>query len=200
MFTGLVEAVGSIAAATETDRGRLIRINAPFAAEIARGDSVAVDGVCLTAVSTGQEYFEAEAIGTTISRTTVGDWGSGRLVNLERSLRVGDRIGGHFVQGHIDGIGTITAIQTAGDHVLVDVELPDEAAPLTVLHGSIAIDGVSLTVNRLDGATAQVALIPHTWAHTNLHRLRTGDSVNVEGDMLGRFVVDQLRRRGQSGV
>jgi riboflavin synthase len=121
----------------------------------------------------------------------------GRSVNLELALALGERLGGHLVQGHVDGVGTVLSVERTGEHVLLDVSLPPEVMEVTVLHGSIAIDGVSLTVNALPAPDrAQVALIPYTWDHTNLSRLTVGSTVNLEGDMLGRFVVHYLKLRG----
>ena len=118
-------------------------------------------------------------------------------MNLERPLAVGSRLGGHMVQGHVDAVGRVQRVEPNGEHVLIDVAIPDDVADVTVLHGSITINGVSLTVNELPGdGVVQVALIPHTWAHTNLADLAVGDGVNVEGDMVGKFVVEYLKRRG----
>ena len=198
MFSGIVEAVGRVEVVRPLESGRRLRIAAPFAGELGEGDSVAVDGVCLTAVERAATWFEAEAIGTTLSRTTLGALREGSPVNLERALALGDRLGGHMVQGHVDGVGEIAAIEREGEHVLLDVSLPPDVDEVTVLHGSIAVAGVSLTVNALPApGVAQVALIPYTWSHTTLRELRPGDGVNLEGDMLGRFVVDYLRRSGR---
>ena len=197
MFSGIVEAVGRVASADAVANGRRLRIEAPFAAALKAGDSVAVEGVCLTATGVGEGWFEAEAIGTTLSRTTLGRLEPGRPVNLERALALGDRLGGHLVQGHVDGVGEVRGIAREGDHVLLDVSLPPDVEVVTVLHGSIAIAGVSLTVNAIPGrGVAQVALIPYTWEHTTLKELHPGDGVNLEGDMLGRFVVNYLERSG----
>lgn len=197
MFSGIVEAVGRIEAAEAMENGRRLRIAAPFAGELGKGDSVAVEGVCLTAADVAEAWFEADAIGTTLSRSTLGALTRGSPVNLERALALGDRLGGHMVQGHVDGVGEVVRIEREGEHVLLDVRLPPEVDEVTVLHGSIAVAGVSLTVNALPApGVAQVALIPYTWNHTTLRELRSGDGVNLEGDMLGRFVVDYLRRSG----
>jgi riboflavin synthase len=197
MFSGIVEAVGRIESVTPLDNGRRLRIAAPFAAEVGEGDSVAVEGVCLTATAVGPGSFEVEAIATTLSRTTLGGLEPGVGANLERALALGDRLGGHLVQGHVDGVGRVTAVERDGEHVLLDVRLPAIVAEVTVLHGSIALAGVSLTVNAMPAPdVAQVALIPYTWDHTTLRDLRPGDGVNLEGDMLGRFVVDYMKKRG----
>jgi riboflavin synthase len=200
MFSGIVEAVGRIREAEAVDNGRRFRIETPFGRELAVGDSVAVEGVCLTATAVDDDWFEVEAIATTLSRTTLGGLGPGSGVNLERALALGDRLGGHLVQGHVDGVGTVVGLVRDGEHVLLDVSLPDTVAEVTVLHGSIAMAGVSLTVNAMPGAdVAQVALIPFTWDHTTLSTLDVGDGINLEGDMLGRFVVNYLNRSGLGG-
>ena len=198
MFSGIVEAVGRVREMDEVSNGRRFRIDTPFAASLRQGDSVAVEGVCLTATSVDAAGFATEAIGTTLSRTTLGGLGPGASVNLERALALGDRLGGHLVQGHVDAVGEVTAVERDGEHVLLDVRLPDVVAEVTTLHGSIAIAGVSLTVNAFPAPdVAQVALIPYTWEHTTLRDLRPGDGVNLEGDMLGRFVVNYLERSGR---
>lgn len=195
MFTGLVEAVGSVADITEQPDARRARIAAPLAAQLRLGESVAVDGICLTVVEQSEAEFEVQLVPATTGRTTAAEWANGRLVNLERSLRLGDRMGGHFVQGHVDAVGTVRRVERSGEYMLVDVELPDVVAEVTVLHGSIAVDGVSLTVSALPQADlAQIALIPHTLEQTNLGRLSNGARVNLEGDLLGRFVTNYLRR------
>lgn len=197
MFSGIVEAVGRVEAVTEIDNGRKLRIATPFAGELREGDSVAVEGTCLTATAVTGEAFETEAIATTLSRTTLGRLEVGSGVNLERALALGGRLDGHLVQGHVDGVGEVVGVHREGEHVLLDVKLPEVVAEVTVLHGSIAMAGVSLTVNAFpEPDVAQVALIPYTWDHTTLRDLTRGDGVNLEGDMIGRFVVDYLKQRG----
>jgi riboflavin synthase len=140
-------------------------------------------------------------MGPTLGRTTFGTLRPGQPVNLERALALGARLGGHLEQGHVDGVGTVEKITRVGEHVLVDIAVPEAVADVTVLHGSITVVGVSLTVNEIptDGVL-QVALIPHTWSHTNLSELAEGDPVNLEGDMFGKFVVDYLKRRGANAI
>ncbi len=201
MFTGIIEEVGRIREARPVDNGRRISVEADAVrAGLGEGDSVAIDGVCQTVVGLEAGAFVVEAIGTTLSRTTLGGLEPGRRVNLERALALGERLGGHLVQGHVDAVGTVEGLRREGEHVLLDIRLPPEVADVTVLHGSIAVNGVSLTVNALEGDVAQVALIPYTWEHTNLSSLARGAGVNLEGDMLGRFVVSYLKRTGGSGV
>jgi riboflavin synthase len=198
MFTGLVEEVGHIGDVRTTDGGRRLGVAAHRVLEgMAVGDSVAVDGACLTVVAFGEAGFDIDVIGPTLERTTLGLRRSGDAVNLERALPLGARLGGHLVQGHVDGVGTVAAVVHAGDNVLLDIDVPDLVADVAVPHGSIAINGVSLTISRLPAdLRVQVALIPYTREHTNLRHLTVGDRVNVEGDMLGRFVVRYLERRG----
>jgi riboflavin synthase len=195
MFTGLVEAVGTVVDVAEQPDARRIRMSASLAAQLRLGESVALDGICLTVVEQNETEFEVQVVPATAERTTAAEWTSGRQVNLERSLRLGDRMGGHFVQGHVDAVGVVRRVERSGDYMLVDVELPGVVAEVTVLHGSIAVDGVSLTVSAVpEEDLAQIALIPHTLEHTNLGRLSAGARVNLEGDLLGRFVTNYLKR------
>jgi riboflavin synthase len=203
MFTGIVTAQGTVRRVDVLDDARRMEIEAEpgFLEDAAAGTSIAIDGVCTTVVRRDDDRFTIEAIGTTLSRTTFGEYDVGRRVNLEQALGLGERLGGHLVQGHVDGVGEVLSVERTGEHVLVDVSLPPDVAEVTVLHGSIAIDGVSLTVNALPAPDrAQVALIPYTWDHTNMSRLRPGSRVNLEGDMLGRFVVHYLKLRGGETV
>lgn len=190
MFTGLVEAVATVAAVAELDDGRRLSLAAPSVREgVEVGDSVAVDGACLTVVELTAEGFAFDVIGTTLSRTVAGDYEEGVRVNVERALRLGDRLGGHMVQGHVDGVGVVAAVRRRGEHHLLDVRVPPEVAGFTVLHGSIAFNGVSLTVNALPaGDVVQVGLVPHTWENTTLSDLREGSRVNVEADLIGKYV------------
>lgn len=199
MFTGLVEEVGRIRDPRPLDNGRAFRIDAGAVLEgLALGDSVAVDGVCLTVAALHPDAFEVQAVATTLERTTLGGYGDGRRVNLERALRLGDRLGGHLVQGHVDGVGQVRSVIPRGELVAIEVELPEEVAGITVLHGSITINGVSLTVNELpEEGVVGLSIIPFTWSHTALDELRPGDAVNVEGDLIGRYVRQLLGRPGE---
>ena len=189
MFTGLVESVGIVADRLEFGGGIRFRLDAPeVAGQLSEGDSLALDGVCHTVFDVGAESFSFESIRTTLSRTTLGEMNVGRRVNLERAKRSGEELGGHLVQGHVDGIGTVTGLERAEETVFVRVRLSTDVARLTVLYGSIAIDGISLTVNRLEEEVAEVAIIPYTWNHTNIDRLSVGDHVNLEADMIGKYV------------
>lgn len=188
MFTGLVGAVGTVTRVAATARGLAITIAVPWKG-LARGESIAIDGACLTVVKVARGAFQVEAIATTRSRTLFGDFRKGRTVNLERALRLGDRLGGHLVAGHVDGVGTISRVQERGDALLLDIRVPAAVARFTVLYGSITVDGVSLTVNALPAPhVVQVAIIPHTRAATTLGGAVRGRRVHLEADMIGRFV------------
>jgi riboflavin synthase len=202
MFTGIVEEVGRVRAVAPVENGVRLSIGATRVLDgLQPGDSIAVDGVCQTVVSIDEGGFDVVAIGTTLSRTTLGEFQPGRPVNLERALAFGGRIGGHFVSGHVDGVGTVLSVEHHGEHRRIDIRMPEDVAEVTVLHGSITIDGVSMTVNALpDRDVVQIAVIPYTWEHTTLSRLAPGSRVNLEGDLLGRFVVHYLKRSAASGV
>ncbi|MCZ6857105.1 MAG: riboflavin synthase [Gemmatimonadetes bacterium] len=197
MFTGIIEAQGTVqAVGTDGDRLKLtIAAPAPFD-DLALGESVALNGACLTVMELGPGNFSVEAVVTTRERTTLGDMGVGARVNLERALAVGERLGGHFVQGHVDGVAEVLDVTPRGDAVLIDVKVPGEIAAVTVLHGSIALDGVSMTVNAIpEPGVVQVSVIPFTHEHTTLGTLSVGDRIHVEGDMLGKFVKQLLDSR-----
>jgi riboflavin synthase len=187
MFTGLIEEIGEIDGVRQTDAGREIRIRAPFS-DLSSGESIAVNGACLTVRELGPGWFEAAAVTTTLERTTIGDWKKGTRVNLERALRIGDRLGGHIVQGHVDCVGVVAAREQAGDALLVDVSLPASVESLMVLHGSVTVDGVSLTVNELKPGGLQLSLIEYTLRHTTLGGLREGSRVHVEADVVAKHV------------
>lgn len=188
MFTGLIEAVGVVRERNDLEGGARLVVGAPFADELEAGESVAVDGVCLTTEEPGPESFRVTAVQTTLDRTTLGEVLPGRAVNLERALRAGDRMGGHFVQGHVDAVGEVVGLEREGETVRLRVRLPEGVARTTVPRGSLALDGVSLTVSDLEGRVAEIALVPHTLEHTALARLEPGDRVNLEADLLGKYV------------
>lgn len=195
MFTGLVQAVGEVAAREPLGEGARFRVRVPpaFAAGLREGESVAVDGVCLTVSRPEPPEFEVEVIRTTLSRTTLAGWEPGRRVNLERALAAGDALGGHLVQGHVDAVARVEGVERTGETVRLALRLPPEVARLTVPLGSLAVDGVSLTVNALRGDVADLAIIPYTWSHTALSRLAAGETTNVEADLIGKYV-DRLLR------
>ena len=187
MFTGLIEHVGVIESARKTEAGVELRVSSPYR-DLAHGESIALSGVCLTVLDFGHEWFTVAAMVTTMSRTTIGDWKQGTRVNLERAMRADSRFGGHIVQGHVDGVGSVENVEPLEDATLVDVALPAGLAETLVLHGSVALDGISLTVNALDGDKLQVALIDYTMRHTTLAATALGGKVNVETDVVGKYV------------
>jgi riboflavin synthase len=187
MFTGLIEQVGEVESVRQTDAGRELRIRANFS-DLENGESIALNGACLTVRDFGPAWFEVAAVTTSLERTTIGSWKKGSRVNLERALRASDRLGGHIVQGHVDFVSRVTAVEKLVDAVLVDVLLPAGAESLFVLHGSVAIDGVSLTVNELRSGSLQLSLIDYTLRNTTLSELAAGSRVNVEADIVAKHV------------
>lgn len=189
MFTGLVQALGEIAAIEPDPQGRLLGIRWPGLAEpMELGESVAVNGCCLTVVSSAGEDFSLQAGPETLSRTNLGQLAVGDRVNLERALKVGDRLGGHFVQGHIDTTAILESRKSEGEWDFFRFRIDPEWSPLLVAKGSIALDGVSLTLMDVDAEGFSIMVIPHTQAVTTLGALRTGSRVNVEADILAKHV------------
>ena len=187
MFTGIVDAVGRIDAVHVND-GVELRVKASYKG-VKKGESIALNGACLTVERVVKGGFTVHAVATTLGRTLIGEWQKGRTVNLERALKASDRLGGHFVQGHVDGVGTVDRVAEADDALLVDVRVPRDVEETTVLHGAITVDGVSLTVNTLPrSGVVQVSLVPFTREHTTLGELKQGDRVHVEADVLGKYV------------
>jgi len=188
MFTGLIDDVGIIDSVVSSDTGRTLRVRCHYT-DLGPGESVALNGACLTVRECGPNWFTTAAVATTLARTTIGRWTTGTTVNLERALRLGDRLGGHFVQGHVDGVGQVRASRREADAQLVDLAVPTEIAEGLVLHGSISVDGVSLTVNELPSPDiVQVSLIDYTLRHTTLGTLLVGDEVHIEADVIGKYV------------
>ena len=199
MFTGIIEAVGEVVEAARQPHGRSVVIAAPIAHRLANGQSVAVDGACLTVCATGPATFSVEVGASTLDRTIAGNYRPGSRVNLERAVRVGDRLDGHLVQGHVDGCAAFLDSRRVGDTRFITFSLPGDVSATTIPHGSIALNGVSLTVNDLrDGHICEVALIPYSWSHTNFSSLGPGDSVNVEADLVGRYVRRILEVRART--
>ena len=199
MFTGIVEARGRVVSAEATDSGRRVRIQHPGQGrlqEVREGDSIAVNGVCLTACAAEAGSFDADLGAATLERTTLGDLEVGRDVNLEPALRVGEPVGGHLVSGHVDAVGAITSLHQEGDSCRLEVEVPPEAHRYLVPRGSVCVDGVSLTVTEVGAGTFGVMLIPHTRAVSLAGDYRTGLRVNVEVDMLARYLERLLEERG----
>lgn len=188
MFTGLITAVGEVREVSTTDAGRTLVIAAPYDG-VTLGESIACNGACLTVRAFGPGWFSVAAIVTTLDRTTIGSWTVGTRLNLERALAVGDRLGGHIVQGHVDGTGTVRGVAQRGDAWLIDIDVPADIDELLVHLGSIAVDGVSLTVNALpQPGVLQISIIEHTLDHTTLGGLRPGDRVHLEADVLAKHL------------
>jgi riboflavin synthase len=190
MFTGIVEALGRIGAVQGTPGGRRLTVMVPDepAWRLALGESVAVSGVCLTVVDSAPSALAFDLAEETLRVTTLGGLGAGDPVNLERPLRLDGRLGGHLVLGHVDGVGRVSGIRSEGDGTWVNVEVPARLRPLLIPKGSVAVDGVSLTVAALEEDAFAVALIPHTLAVTTLGQRRGGDPVNLEMDVIGKYV------------
>jgi riboflavin synthase len=197
MFTGLVETLGTVRDITSDGAGRVLAITEPrLAPELSLGESVAVNGACLTVVARDLESFHFQAGPETLQRTNLGELQAGERVNLERALRLGDRLGGHLVQGHIDGLGRIASRQREGDWALFWFTCPPELATQMVGKGSVVVDGVSLTVVDVRQDGFSVALIPHTLENTTLGWKQAGASVNLETDLLAKYVWKYLASRG----
>jgi riboflavin synthase len=189
MFTGLIESVGRVARLDQMPGGVKISIATELAPELGVGDSLAHNGVCLTVVEADPAHVVTEVSPETLRVTSLGALGPGALVNLERPLRADSRLGGHFVLGHVDATGTITAIVQEGEFYRITITYPPHLAPLLIPKGSVAVDGISLTVAELRAGEFDVQIIPFTWDHTNLQASRIGDPVNLEADVLGKYVV-----------
>jgi riboflavin synthase len=188
VFTGIVSEVGTIERVSATSAGRDLRIRCRYD-DLVEGESIAVNGACLTVREFGAGWFSVAAVVTTLDRTTIGTWREGQRVNLERAMRIGDRFGGHMVQGHVDDVGRVVRIDQDRDALLIDIELPAGMAELMIPHGSVAVDGVSLTVNALPAPdVVQLSIIEYTVRHTTLGSLKVGDGVQVEADMIGKHV------------
>jgi riboflavin synthase len=196
MFTGLVEGVGTVVDRQATSAGARITIESPLSAELALGDSVAVNGVCLTATSLEGTAFHADVGPETLRVTTLGWLATGTPVNLERPLRADGRFGGHFVQGHVDGIGHVEEWRAEADFHWLTVSFAPDLARYIVAKGSIAIDGISLTVARLGVDRVDIMIVPFTIEHTNLKALKKGGTVNIECDMVGKYVARAIELAG----
>jgi riboflavin synthase len=198
MFTGLIEAIGVVAEVKPVPAGFRLRLTTEMAPELATGDSLSVNGVCLTVVAADADGVHADISPETARVSALGALRPGALVNLERPLRADARLGGHFVQGHVDATGTIEDIRREGDSYWVTLKFPPLLAPYIVRKGSIAVNGISLTVAGVDDRHFDVQIIPYTWEHTNLHLAKQGDNVNIECDILGKYVVRVAELAGMS--
>jgi riboflavin synthase len=188
VFTGLVDDIGVIEQVSVTEAGREFRVRCRYT-DLLDGESIALDGVCLTVREKGAGWFTVAAVVTTLDRTATGAWSVGRRVNLERAMRPIDRLGGHIVQGHVDSVGSIVSIDKRDDAWIVLVRVPSDVEALLVPHGSITVDGISLTVNELPApGLLGLSIIEYTWRHTNMSDRAAGDSVHLESDVIGKFV------------
>jgi riboflavin synthase len=199
MFTGLIEAVGEIAEVKTSPGGFRIRIRTTLAADLASGDSLAVNGVCLTVVMADGGEVHADIGPETARVTTLGSLRQGQHANLERSMRAAGRVGGHFVQGHVDGPGLVEGVRPDGDSHWLTISFDPSLAPYLIRKGSIAVDGVSLTIAGLGENVFDVMIIPFTWANTALSTLKVGDRVNIECDMIGKYVARSLELAEDAG-
>jgi riboflavin synthase len=195
MFTGLVESTCTVLRLEALGEQARLTLALPFSSELALGDSVAINGCCLTVSDLGSDGVAFDLLAQTLRVTSLGELAAGSMVNLERAMSVGDRFGGHFVQGHVDGTGKITRLEASGQDHILGVSLPPEIHRLCIDKGSITIDGISLTIAELTAEGAVFWITPHTWAHTHLHAARLGQAVNLETDMLAKYVDKLLAAR-----
>ena len=195
MFTGLVEAVGRVFSLESMGEQARLTLELPFATDLKLGDSVAVNGCCLTVAALPPGGASFDLLSSTLRVTSLGGLRAGSCVNLERAMMVGDRFGGHFVQGHVDATGKITRLEASGQDHIVAVSLPPEIHLLCVDKGSLAIDGISLTLAELTTDEAVFWITPHTWEQTHLHAARIGQAVNLEADMLAKYVAKLVAAR-----
>jgi riboflavin synthase len=198
MFTGLVEATGSVVALESKGEQARLTLDIPFASELELGDSVAINGCCLTVADLASDGTSFDLLAQTLRVTSLGGLSSGSIVNLERAMMVGERFGGHFVQGHVDGTGSVTRLEASGQDHIVGVSLPPEIHRLCIDKGSLTLDGISLTIAELTSDGAIFWITPHTWEHTHLHQAMIGQAMNLETDMLAKYVDKLLVGRGIS--
>ena len=188
MFTGIITAIGQIEELKDAG-DRWLKVTTPWACDkIDLGASIACSGVCLTVVERADNWFAVEVSAESLSRTTIGGWQKGSQINLERALRLGDELGGHIVSGHVDGMASIEAITPIGDSHKLDIRVPEDVSKFIAEKGSVTLDGVSLTVNEVEGSCFAVNIIDHTWTHTTLGHATIGQQLNLEIDMLARYV------------
>jgi riboflavin synthase len=195
MFTGLVEALGTVLALDSNGEQARLTMDLPFAAELTLGDSVAINGCCLTVAELAANRTSFDLLTQTMRVTALGDLAVGSIVNLERAMMVGDRFGGHFVQGHVDGIGTVTRIEASGQDHIIRVALPPEIHRLCIDKGSLTLDGISLTIAELSAGGVVFWITPHTWQHTHLSQSKVGQAMNLEVDLLAKYVDKLLAAR-----
>jgi riboflavin synthase len=196
MFTGIIEHLGTVESLTAGAEGGRLTIHAPTVTErLAVSNSVAVNGCCLTVVTVDKERFSADLSGETLRKTSIGEWKVGARVNLEQPLMAGKEFGGHFVLGHVDTVARVVRLEPEGENWWYGVEIPADFERYVIPQGSITVDGISLTVARWNGRVAEVAVIPFTYQHTNIRGKKIGDAVNLEGDVLGKYVERYMEAR-----
>lgn len=199
MFTGIIEEIGTLEKIERITDGYRIKVNAAVITEdLHVNDSIAVNGVCLTAIKKEQNGFWVEAVGATLEKTTIKKIQQNSLVNLERAVRISDRLGGHLVQGHVNGIGFIKKNQKIAENYFVEIQIPGELEKYVIPEGSIAVDGISLTIAKLSGNIIGLSIIPHTWAHTTLQYKKVSDEVNIETDVIAKYVEKLLGTKNEN--
>lgn len=197
MFTGIVERTGIVKSIKSSDCGKVLTIDAgPMTKGLKEGGSIAINGCCTTALDIKESCFTCDLMQITLDKTNLGDLEEGSLVNLERPMKLGEELSGHLVQGHVDGVGAVVRIEEESDNRVITVKMPPELTKYVISTGSIAMDGISLTVAYLKDDCYQVGIIPHTWKITNMHRLRPGSKTNLEVDMIGKYI-EKLFPAGQ---
>lgn len=198
MFTGLIKEIGKITSVTNNTEGKRFRVSSKkLISEIEVDDSVSINGACQTAIDVGDDYFDVQAVHTTLEKTTLGYLRPGDSVNLELAMQLSDRLGGHLVQGHVNGVIPINNIENKGDNYVLSFPLDKEFSRYIVQEGSVCLNGISLTVAQVDGekGSFSVSIIPHTWEQTVLHSMKIGDKLNIEVDILAKYVENLLRHR-----
>ena len=200
MFTGLIEDIGTVQRIDAGDEGARLRIRTSLASELSSGDSIAVNGACLTAVAADGDAFEADVVNRTLELTSLGPLRPGERVNLELPMRLGDRLGGHLVQGHVDGTGAVVGSTEDGFGRRLVISVPEDLRPYLVERGSVTVDGVSLTIAGVSGGTFEVALIPDTLERTTLGEAEEGRRVNLELDVIARYVERLVSGLGEKGT
>ena len=189
MFTGIISDIGQIISCKRSAEETHLRIRTRYdTSAIAIGASIACSGICLTVTECGEDWFAATASAETARITTLSNWQEGNSINLERALKMGDELGGHIVSGHVDGLATLERIETVGESTKLTLTAPADLVRYIVRKGSVALDGISLTVNEVSGAQFSVMIIPHTWQHTTLSQRRLGDTLNLEIDLFARYL------------
>lgn len=201
MFTGLIEEIGKIVRINPIAGGKKFRVLASkIMDDIKVDDSIAINGVCLTATCVEPDGFWADAVGETLNKTTLAEMHEGAAVNVERAMKLSDRLGGHIVQGHVNGIANVTQIKKLGENYFLEINIPAELQKYTIAEGSISIDGISLTIAKLNSTRVGLSVIPHTWAATNLKDRKVGDRVNIETDVLAKYIEKLLMNNKETGT